>query len=626
MNITKGTRRYILRIAAGALCLVMALGMMPARAFADLSEAEKAQLANKTSAELKVLMDSAKADFDKYTAQYKKDDQAVTNAANAMNSAYNQIQPKKAAMDTAELPLDRKCREFVDDLVVKTWNSFDRSHFNASNTTAVNIKAKYRDKGMTYDNAYQFYLSSYRIHEVKGIASLNTIITNFENKYGAGTFDEVFTRALGYNSIMDAMDHIDTCNRIRADRTELAKYWVDVKHESVPNNMNQLGVSPSMLVTSAMSTALISCDTKTDHIYVRGGFGMQNAAQNAHSMKKDGDFRITDAFAFLWSHENSAGITAHNGNIAAPGYNVTGAALSNPNPYSHKAVFNQDFGSIDPVFKTYTTGEIRSKCKTYCRTELNAYNTAKTAYDNACAAYQSARNTYNSAVQTRTNTSSLKKDASERYKTYKYYYELKLKAEQPPVVNKYEVYFIDDFTGKTIKVETVVKGGAATPPAPPAHAGYKFIGWDRETYKNVNDVMVVIALYSECGENGGSDASSADKAASAESGKKDKDKTGDKSGSSDTKTGGSALCLKGKAKSKTSIKVTWKKLPKADKYIVYGKKCGKVSKYRKLKMVKGTSYTHKKLRKGTKYKYFVKAVRSGKAIAKSKAICVRTKE
>ena len=46
MNITKGTRGYILRIAAGALCLVMALGMMPARAFADLSEAEKAQLMN----------------------------------------------------------------------------------------------------------------------------------------------------------------------------------------------------------------------------------------------------------------------------------------------------------------------------------------------------------------------------------------------------------------------------------------------------------------------------------------------------------------------------------------------------------------------------------------------------
>ena len=87
-------RKQVLRMLAGVLCLIMAFGMLPARAFADLSDSEKAALENKTAAELKRLMDGAKADLDKYTAQVKKDDQAVTNAMTLMNSARDKIQPQ----------------------------------------------------------------------------------------------------------------------------------------------------------------------------------------------------------------------------------------------------------------------------------------------------------------------------------------------------------------------------------------------------------------------------------------------------------------------------------------------------------------------------------------------------
>ena len=55
--------------------------------------------------------------------------------------------------------------------------------------------------------------------------------------------------------------------------------------------------------------------------------------------------------------------------------------------------------------------------------------------------------------------------------------------------------------------------------------------------------------------------------------------------------------------------VKWNKVKNADGYIVYGAKCGAKSKYKVLKVVSGktTSYTHKKLKKGTYYKYNIVA-------------------
>ncbi len=53
--------------------------------------------------------------------------------------------------------------------------------------------------------------------------------------------------------------------------------------------------------------------------------------------------------------------------------------------------------------------------------------------------------------------------------------------------------------------------------------------------------------------------------------------------------------------------------------MVYGAKCS--GSYKKLSIVKGkTSYTHKKLRKGTYYKYYVVAYNGSTQIAKSYAV------
>lgn len=94
----------------------------------------------------------------------------------------------------------------------------------------------------------------------------------------------------------------------------------------------------------------------------------------------------------------------------------------------------------------------------------------------------------------------------------------------------------------------------------------------------------------------------------------------------------SLLQAKGTAKSKTSIKLTWKKIPDATGYIIYGNKCGKSNKYKKITTLKKSkkSYTSKKvngkkLKKGTYYKYIVVAVKGDQVLATSKTIHVATK-
>ena len=80
---------------------------------------------------------------------------------------------------------------------------------------------------------------------------------------------------------------------------------------------------------------------------------------------------------------------------------------------------------------------------------------------------------------------------------------------------------------------------------------------------------------------------------------------------------------KGSAKSKTSVRLSWKKMAGATSYVVYGNKCGKKH-YRQLATVSRTSWTHKKLKKGTYYKYIVVAKKGSSAIGASKAIFVAT--
>ena len=85
----------------------------------------------------------------------------------------------------------------------------------------------------------------------------------------------------------------------------------------------------------------------------------------------------------------------------------------------------------------------------------------------------------------------------------------------------------------------------------------------------------------------------------------------------------SLLQAKGAPKSKSSIKLSWKKVPGAKNYIIYGSPCGRGIK--KITTVKGTSYTQKKLNKGKYYKYVIAAVNGGNTLATSKTIHVATK-
>ena len=87
----------------------------------------------------------------------------------------------------------------------------------------------------------------------------------------------------------------------------------------------------------------------------------------------------------------------------------------------------------------------------------------------------------------------------------------------------------------------------------------------------------------------------------------------------------SILLAKQKKVTNDSITISWKKANGAKSYIVYGSKSGKTDKYVKLKTVTGTSFTQKKLKKGTYYKYVVVAVGNGKALATSKTLYIATK-
>ena len=87
--------------------------------------------------------------------------------------------------------------------------------------------------------------------------------------------------------------------------------------------------------------------------------------------------------------------------------------------------------------------------------------------------------------------------------------------------------------------------------------------------------------------------------------------------------------LKGVPKGKNSIKLTWKSINYADGYIVYGAKCGKkLERIAEIKNGKAKSYTVKKLKKGTYYKYMLLAYKTtskgDKVILVSKTVHVAT--
>ena len=86
----------------------------------------------------------------------------------------------------------------------------------------------------------------------------------------------------------------------------------------------------------------------------------------------------------------------------------------------------------------------------------------------------------------------------------------------------------------------------------------------------------------------------------------------------------SLLMAKGVPYSKKGIKLTWKKVPGAVEYIVYGNKCGKKNKYERITEVTSTSLIRKNLKTGTYYKHLIVAIdANGAVLAASKTIhCV----
>ena len=90
------------------------------------------------------------------------------------------------------------------------------------------------------------------------------------------------------------------------------------------------------------------------------------------------------------------------------------------------------------------------------------------------------------------------------------------------------------------------------------------------------------------------------------------------------------LQLKAAKTTKSSIKLTWKKVSGAKKYIIYSNACGKGKKYQKLTTATGTSKTIKKvagakLKKGKYYKFLMVALdANNKVISTSKTVHAAT--
>ena len=91
------------------------------------------------------------------------------------------------------------------------------------------------------------------------------------------------------------------------------------------------------------------------------------------------------------------------------------------------------------------------------------------------------------------------------------------------------------------------------------------------------------------------------------------------------------LMLRSTKQTNTSIKLTWKKVSGAKTYVIYGNKCGKTNKPKRLGKSKGSTKTiktvaGKRLKKGTYYKFIVVALdSSGHVVSTSKIVHAVTK-
>ena len=378
-----------------------------------------------TEAELKAKIAKEEQNIKDYTAQVARDEQAYEDAVAARDAAAASKEQAAVQLEKDKLTLDTQAKAYVDGKIKEAWNARDKESFANDNGSRFIIE--HSDGTITYDNAYERFLSANRVAEVRSSSYYNSIISAYEQKYGAGTFDRAYTSALGYHNMMRALELLDECNSIRASREELAKYYVGVKGVSVPANVPQLRISPYMMTGSAMCATLVSCQDPTEHIYGAGSMGGNGNSQIIQSAQKRDDrdtIRIADPYGALWTNENALKRQAHNSAIANARSNATGIAIINPNPYKAKAVFCQDFTELNTSrWKTYSVEEYRKGLMESCRLMLIVYNARAKAYDRCCETYKNAVTAVNDAYNALQQS---KKDlffANSHYKSYNSQYE-----------------------------------------------------------------------------------------------------------------------------------------------------------------------------------------------------------
>ena len=87
----------------------------------------------------------------------------------------------------------------------------------------------------------------------------------------------------------------------------------------------------------------------------------------------------------------------------------------------------------------------------------------------------------------------------------------------------------------------------------------------------------------------------------------------------------SQLMVKGVAKSKKSIRLSWKKIKGANKYLIYAAKCGNKNKLKKIATTNKLTYKYTKCSAGKYYKFMVLALNGRKVLAISPKVHVASK-
>ena len=197
------------------------------------------------------------------------------------------------------------------------------------------------------------------------------------------------------------------------------------------------------------------------------------------------------------------------------------------------------------------------------------------------------------------------------------------------------------------KQVTVEKGQSATAPANPTRDGYTFDGWDKD-FSNVTEDLTVTAQWKENTTPTPEPEPTPDPGSDPNQKGKDGTATGEGASAaaaekaitnmkSDTDPKGSVfrkLTLKSPKQTTNSITLNWTKQSKAVKYVIYGNKCGKTAKPKKIATIKNnkmvtkkiTKVAGKKLKKNTYYKFIIVALdRNNNVVSTSSLIHVATK-